>query len=551
MTLPGRRAFGPPPEGDFILLGKSLPRVSAVGPSLSSPGVVRRALLVADRKEPLLPLAQGLASRGIELYATDGTRRFLSERGLAAHGTEELTGLTSWFGGRVKTLHPKLFGGILAPRDAKGLEEIEEHGVVPLDLVAVLFYPFEEALLGGSGEDLVERIDIGGPSLLRAAAKNYRFVVPFPDPADTETLLAELDRSGLRVGLETRRRLARKAFRRCALYDVAIETWLDEPERAARGALASDLTLGATGEPLRYGENPHQRATLLALSSPPGLPFEPWPLEPLKGEGLSYNNYLDLERVLALLSEFEGPGAVVAKHATPCGAATGPELLPALTQALETDPVARYGSAVGVNRPLTLEGVEALKGTFVDLLVGPEFSPEVRERLLKRPKLKLVRASPPDPGRPRWEARSATGRLLLQEADRRELTRGELRQVTRAGASEEEIRSLLFAWKVVRHVRSNAVVLSRESATVGIGGGQTSRVGAVRVALEVAGDRARGSVLASDAYFPFPDGLEEAGRAGVRAILQPGGSIRDPEVIAAADRLGLAMYFCGWRVFRH
>ncbi len=514
---------------------------------------IGRALLAADRKEPIVPLARGLRSRGVELYATEGTRRHLEGLGIPCHGTEEITGITAWFGGRVKTLHPKLFGGILAPRDEGGRRELETLGLVPFDLVAVLFYPFEEALIAGTErpEELLERIDVGGPSLLRAAAKNHRYVVPFSDPADTESLLVELERTGGQVSPATRVRLAAKAFRRTALYDAAVHAWLERVADPTTPRLADLLAFARSGEGLRYGENPHQRADVLVEVAPPGVPLTPWPLVRLKGDALSYNNYLDLERALALVSEFDAPAAVVVKHATPCGAASADDLPQALQQALGTDPVARYGSAVAVNRPLTLAGVDALKGTFVDLLVGPSFPAEVRERLARRPKLKLVQGMAPSRATPRWEARTATGRLLLQEADRRELVSSEIKLVTRRAASEEELRSFPFAWKVVRHARSNAVALVRGQATVGIGSGQTSRVGAVRVALEVAGDRARGSVLASDAYFPFADGLEEAGRAGVRVILQPGGSIRDTEVVAAADRLDLAMYFCGWRVFRH
>jgi phosphoribosylaminoimidazolecarboxamide formyltransferase/IMP cyclohydrolase len=515
--------------------------------------IIGRALLAADRKEPIVPLARGLHARGVELYATDGTRRHLEGLGIPCRGTEEITGITGWFGGRVKTLHPKLFGGILAPRDEAGRRELETLALVPFDLVAVLFYPFEEALLAGvePEEALLERIDVGGPSLLRAAAKNHRYVVPFSDPDDTEGLLSEMERTGGRVAPATRARLAAKAFRRTALYDAAVHSWLARVADPDTPRLVDLLAFARPGETLRYGENPHQRADLLVRASPPGVPLTPWPLVHLKGDALSYNNYLDLERALSLVSEFDGPAAVVVKHATPCGAASAEELPTALEQALETDPVARYGSVVAVNRPLTLQGVDALKGTFVDLLVGPSFPAEVQERLARRPKLKLVQGEAPARTDPRWEARTAAGRLLLQEVDRRELTPSDLHRVTRQAASAEELRSFPFAWKVVRHARSNAVALVRGTATVGIGSGQTSRVGAVRDALQVAGDRARGAVLASDAYFPFADGLEEAGRAGVRVVLQPGGSIRDAEVVAAADRLGLAMYFCGWRVFRH
>ncbi len=514
----------------------------------------RRALLSAFDPLALLPLARGLARHEVELWGSSGTQRRLSAEGLKVRSTEEITGISSWFGHRVATLHPALFGGILAPRTPEGLKELEERKVLPFDLVAVLFYPFEEELARGTipAEALVERIDVGGPSLLRAAAKNFRWVVPFSDPADTEGVLQELaERGG--VSLPTRERLAAMAFRRTALHDTAVTSWLSSRAMPPNGPKldAPFLALAPTGEGLRYGENPHQLSQVMAAVGPPGVPLQPWPIEVLKGGSLSYNNYLDLERSLSLVGEFSLPSAAVVKHATPCGAASGETIEGALARALETDPVARYGCALALNAPMTLEAVEALKGTFVDILAGPEFPPEVMERLAKRPKLKLVRVSPPDPRVVRWEVRSAAGRLLVQQADQQNLKTGDMRQVTKARASPEDLCTADFAWRVVRHAKSNAVVLAKGSTTVGIGGGQTSRVGAVRNALEIAGERAKGAVLASDAYFPFADGIEEAGKAGVQVILQPGGSIRDAEVIAAADRHGIAMYFTGWRVFRH
>lgn len=514
----------------------------------------RRALLSAFDPLALLPLARGLASRGVELWGSSGTQKRLTAEGLTLRSTEEITGISSWFGHRVATLHPALFGGILAPRTPEGLRELESRKVLPFDLVAVLFYPFEEELARGSTppETLVERIDVGGPSMLRAAAKNHRWVVPFCDPSDTEGLLQELAEAG-GVRSTTRERLAAKAFRLTALHDVAVTSWLSSRVDPSGGAAleAPFLALASTGEGLRYGENPHQPSQVLAVVGPPGVPLQPWPMEVLKGGSLSYNNYLDLERSLALVSEFPRASAAVVKHATPCGAASGATIAEAVAKALETDPVARYGCVLALNAPMTLEAAEALKGTFIDLLVGPEFSPEVRERLEKRPKLKLLRVRPPDPKAPRWEVRSATGRLLVQQADQRNLQQGEFKLVTREKGSPEDLCAADFAWRVVRHARSNAIVLARGSATVGIGGGQTSRVAAVRSAIEIAGDRAKGSVMASDAYFPFADGIEAAGKAGVKVILQPGGSIRDDEVVQAADRLGIAMYFTGWRVFRH
>ncbi|EQD42578.1 bifunctional phosphoribosylaminoimidazolecarboxamide formyltransferase/IMP cyclohydrolase, partial [mine drainage metagenome] len=302
---------------------------------------------------------------------------------------------------------------------------------------------------------------------------------------------------------------------------------------------------------LRYGENPHQRAAIFAPSPGAGTGFCARPFEVLKGEPPSYTNLLDLETALNAVAEFPLPAAAVVKHATPCGVAEGATLAEALERAIATDPVARFGCAIAVNRPLGPDDPRTLHGVFVDLLAAPAIDPEARAALDRRPKLKLLRTAPPAPDGLRWEARSAFGRVLVQEADRRELAPGELKPMTSARASPEQLCALDFAWRVVRHAKSNAIVLARGSQTVGIGSGQTTRVKAVEIACDVAGDRARGSVLASDAFFPFADGIEVAAGAGVVAILQPGGSLRDPEVIAAAERAGIAMYFTGWRVFRH
>lgn len=542
----------------FMARPSSYGRVRGVaGAPKDSLVVPRRALLSAFEPTEFLPLARGLEAQGIELWASSGTQKRLSAEGVKVRATEDLTGISSWFGHRVATLHPLLFGGILAPRTPEGEEELRRRGALPFDLVAVIPYPFEEELARGTAPELlVERIDVGGPSLLRAAAKNHRYVAAVTDPSDVPALLDEMKQQGGGISLATRQRLAAKAFRRTALQDVAVHNWLDQlgagEKLTERDLLpASLLAFAPTGVEMRYGENPHQRSRLLELVGPPGTPLEPWPLVPLKGDALSYNNYLDLERSLALVGEFPQASAAVVKHATPCGVASGGTIAEALSKALETDAVARYGCALALNQPMTMEAVEMLKGTFVDILAGPEFPPDVLERLQKRAKLKLVRATPPTPKDPMWEARTATGRLLVQEVDQRLLQTGDWKLVTKTAASPEERCALDFAWRVVRHAKSNAVVLAKGSKTVGIGAGQTSRVGAVRCALEVAGERAKGSVLASDAYFPFADGIQEAGNAGIRAILQPGGSIRDEEVIAAADRAGVAMYFCGWRVFRH
>jgi phosphoribosylaminoimidazolecarboxamide formyltransferase / IMP cyclohydrolase len=512
---------------------------------------VERALLSVQDKTGLAPFGSGLAGLGVELWATSGTRRALEEAGCRVHAVEDLTGVDAWFGGRLKTLHPAVFGGILAPSTAEGVEELARHRLLRFDLVVVNFYPFERHLAEApDAGDREEFIDIGGVALVRAAAKNHDAVAVASDPGQYATLLAELRESGGSLGATTRRRLAVEAFGRCSRYDAAIAAGLlgsGKPE----ATFPPELAFRADALALRYGENPHQRARAYAVAAPLSVEDSPVPLEVLKGETPSYTNLLDLETAVGLVEEFEAPAAAVVKHATPCGAATGASLAEALSAAVATDPVARYGCAVAVNRPLAEGDTSAFHGVFVDLLAAPAFAPAALEALGRRPKLKVVRIPTHHPSRRRWEARTAFARLLVQETDRRPLELASLRRVAGPPVAAPELASLGFAWSVVRHARSNAIVLARGSATVGIGSGQPTRVKAVELACDVAGERARGAVLASDAFFPFADGIDVAARAGVKTVVQPGGSVRDPEVIAAADRAGMSMYFTGWRVFRH
>ncbi|MGA8275157.1 MAG: bifunctional phosphoribosylaminoimidazolecarboxamide formyltransferase/IMP cyclohydrolase [Thermoplasmata archaeon] len=508
---------------------------------------VERALLSPYDKAGLEVLARGLQELGVELWATGGTRASLTAAGLTVRSAEELTGIGAWFGGRVKTLHPALLGGILAPRTDEGRRELQERGLLPFDLVVVNFYPFEQHLAETpDATDREEYVDIGGVTLVRAAAKNHAGVTVVTDPSEYAPLLEELRQNAGSVSASTRGRLARRAFQRVAEYDAAIAAGLLAPS-AGDDPFPTTILLEREPLRLRYGENPHQKAAVYRAT---GM-FRARPFELLKGDSLSYTNLLDADTALEIVSEFPLPAAAVVKHATPCGVAEGATIREALERAIATDPVARFGCAVAVNRPVGAKDPEVLHGVFVDLLAAPDVEPAAREALGRRPKLKLVRTAAPDPERIRWEARTTFGRVLVQEADRRQLAPGEFKPVTSHRASPEQLCSLDFAWRVVRHAKSNAIVLARGPATVGIGSGQPTRVKAVELACEVAGDRARGAVLASDAFFPFADGVEAAARAGVTAILQPGGSLRDPEVIAAAEKAGVAMYFTGWRVFRH
>ncbi len=511
---------------------------------------VRRALLSVDDKSGLAGFARGLADLAVELWATGGTRAALAENDLAVRPLEDLTGVGAWFDGRVKTLHPAVFGGILAPRTDAGRRELEARKLLPFDLVVANFYPFERHVADHPDSPRkAEYIDIGGVTLVRAAAKNHEWVTVVSDPQEYASVLEELRRHHGSTTAETRRSLAVRAFERCTEYDAAIARGLSPSAPADQ--FPHEVVFRREPLKLRYGENPHQTAATYGAVSPAGSGLVPSPFALVKGESLSFTNLLDLDTALGIVAEFPGPSAAVVKHATPCGVASGGTVGEALARAVATDPVARYGCAIAVNRPIAGADVAALHGVFVDQLAAPEFDAAALEALGKRPKAKLVRVEPPAKGRPLWDAKSALGRLLLQEADRRELLPTDFRLVTGTAVAPEELCALDFAWRVVRHAKSNAIVLASGARTVGIGSGQPTRVKAVELACEVAGDRARGAVLASDAFFPFPDGVEVAGRAGVRAILQPGGSLRDPEVVAAAERAGITMYFTGWRVFRH
>jgi phosphoribosylaminoimidazolecarboxamide formyltransferase/IMP cyclohydrolase len=514
------------------------------------PVTVERALLSVDDKSGLVDLARGLSEHHIELWATGGTLRSLEEAGLSARAAEELTGIGAWFGGRVKTLHPALLGGILAPRTPEGLAELRERSLRTIDLVVVNFYPFARRWAEQpDGEHLEEAIDIGGVTLARAAAKNHRFVAVASDPADYPLLLEELRLHEGAVSETARRTLAVAAFHRTAAYDALIARGLGGA--AAPGSFPETVQFAREPIQLRYGENPHQKAAVYRAAGPAGVPMVPAELAQLKGEPLSFTNLLDLDTALAIVAEYPTPTAAVVKHATPCGVASGATIGEALASAIATDPIARYGCVIAINRPFEAADAAALHGIFVDLLAAPSFGPGATEAVVGRAKLKLVRVEPPPADVPRWEAHSALGRLLLQQADQRQLTKPEYRAVTTRTSSPTDLCALDFAWRTVRHAKSNAIVLARGSKTVGIGSGQPTRVKAVELAVGVAGERVRGSVMASDAFFPFADGIEVAGQAGVAAIIQPGGSVRDPEVIAAAEKWGIAMYFTGWRVFRH
>ena len=505
---------------------------------------IRRALISVTDKTGVVSLAARLREMGIEIVSTGGTARALREAGLAVRDVAEVTGFPEMLDGRVKTLHPKIAGGILAIRDrAEHRRSLAEHGIPEIDLVVVNLYRFEEAAAkaGIAREELIENIDIGGPTMIRAAAKNYRDVAVMVSPADYEAVVEELRASG-ELSEATHWRLAKKAFHATADYDAAIGARLELEDSAS--PLPATLNLRAPkAMDLRYGENPHQQAALYAA---PGRGIAG--AEQLQGKELSYNNLVDLDACWQLALEFAQPAAAIVKHTNPCGCAEQATLAEAYLKALECDPVSAYGSVIGFNRPVDEATARELAKLFVEAVAAPDYSAEALEILKPRKNLRLMRAAA---GLDRLVVKSISGGYLAQTADTAKLTRAEAVVKTRREPSEEEWGALEFAWKVAKHVKSNAIVYARAGQTVGVGAGQMSRVDAVKLGAMKAVLPLAGTVVASDAFFPFPDGLEEAARNGATAFIQPGGSVRDAEVIAAADRLGAAMVFTGLRHFRH
>jgi phosphoribosylaminoimidazolecarboxamide formyltransferase/IMP cyclohydrolase len=505
-------------------------------PDLVTP---RRALLSVSDKTGLAALAAGLAERGVALVSTGGTARALREAGLDVTEVAEVTGLAEMMEGRVKTLHPAIHGGILGLRDRHG-PEMEAHGIEGIDLVVVNLYPFEAALAAGTdGPALIEEIDVGGPAMLRAAAKNHAWVAPLCEPADYDAVLAEIDAQG-GTRLATRRALAAKAFGRTARYDAAIAGWMGGERWVGGPALA----------PLRYGENPHQAAALHAGGTPrPGVATA----RALQGGALSYNNIADADAALEAVAEIagDGPACVIVKHANPCGAAVAATGAEAHAGALAADRESAFGGIVAFSEPVDEAAARAVLEVFAEVVVAPGFSERAMAALAGKPRLRVLETPLPDPGAPGQVVRSVAGGLLVQDRDAGRATAADLSVATRRAPTETELADLLLAWRVCKHVRSNAIVLARGGAVVGVGPGQTSRVGSVRIACAKAGARAGGAALASDAFFPFADGLEAAAEAGVRAVVQPGGSKRDAEVVAAADAAGIAMVLTGMRHFRH
>jgi phosphoribosylaminoimidazolecarboxamide formyltransferase/IMP cyclohydrolase len=517
---------------------------------------VRRALLSVTDKTGLVEFARSLASHGVELVSTGGTARALRDAGLAVKDISELTGFPEMLDGRVKTLHPKVHGGILHIRDNSVHQAaIAEHGIAPIDMVVVNLYAFEKtaAKPGVDFHEIIENIDIGGPSMVRSAAKNFEDVAIVTAVSDYAALTEELAANHGSLGRESRWRLARQAFALTAAYDTAIASTLatisststtpSDPKTTAEFPDPFRISYPLAA-PLRYGENPHQAAALYSDGSGKGVAGA----QQLQGKELSFNNLVDLDACWDLVQEFSEPAVAIIKHTNPCGAATGKSVLEAYSRALASDPVSAFGGVIGVNREIDEAAAEEIAKLFVEAIAAPAFSERALERFAAKKNLRLVVVKPAAPTR---VFKHVSGGLLLQDADTGMVTMEQLKTVTKRHPTLEELENLLFAWKVAKHVKSNAIVYARGGQTIGIGAGQMSRVDAARFGAMKAVLPLAGSVAASDAFFPFPDGLETVVQAGATAVIQPGGSVRDDEVIAAADRLGVAMVFTGMRHFRH
>jgi phosphoribosylaminoimidazolecarboxamide formyltransferase/IMP cyclohydrolase len=523
---------------------------------------VRRALISVSDKSGLVELGRFLADRGVDILSTGGSAKALADAGVKVREVADYTGFPEMLDGRVKTLHPKVHGGLLGRRDlASHRDAMAKHDIGDIDLLCVNLYPFEATVAkGASFEEAIENIDIGGPAMIRSAAKNHDGVVVVVDPADYDALKKEMTEKGGATGLEFRRRLAAKAYARTGAYDAAISRWFADqlgeafPERV--------VLAGERRELLRYGENPHQQAAYYAA---PPVRFGIATARQVQGKALSYNNLNDTDAAFELVAEFdpqESAAIAIIKHANPCGVARGATVAEAYRKALACDPVSAFGGIIAVNRTIEADAATLFADIFTEVIIAPDATPEAQAIIAKKKNLRLLlTGGVPDPAAPGVTFRSLASGFLMQSRDSGRVTKADLKVVTKRAPTPAELEDLLFAFRVAKHVKSNAIVYAKNLATVGIGAGQMSRVDSSRIAARKAEDAtkaageqgtwAKGSVVASDAFFPFADGLLAAAEAGATAVIQPGGSIRDDEVIAAADEAGLAMVFTGMRHFRH
>jgi len=524
---------------------------------------ITRALLSVSDKSGLAELGAALVRHGVELVSTGGTAKALRDAGLTVQDVSDLTGFPEMMDGRVKTLHPKVHGGLLAVRDdAAHAQAMVDHGIAAIDLVVVNLYPFAQTVAKGAARDeIIENIDIGGPSMVRSAAKNHAYVAIATDPADYATIIAEMDANAGATTIETRKMLAAKAFAATAAYDAMISSWFAYADQGqmfpAARVMGSHLSTT-----LRYGENPHQLAALYLPDGPAARGIAQ--AVQVQGKELSYNNYNDADAALELVSEFRDgpPTVVIVKHANPCGVATADTLVEAYRAALACDSVSAFGGIIAVNRPLDGPTAEAISGIFTEVVAAPDADEAAKAVFAKKKNLRLLLTGDlPDPARVGLTTKIIAGGVLVQQRDNGRVTRDQLKLVTKRAPTEQELVDSLFAWTVAKHVKSNAIVYAKDGSTAGIGAGQMNRLESARIAAWKAKDAAEkagwaeprtiGSAVASDAFFPFADGLLAAVEAGATAVIQPGGSIRDEDVIAAADEAGLAMLFTGMRHFRH
>lgn len=537
-------------------------RARAKGARMTNTPIARALLSVSD-KSGIVELGHALARHGIELVSTGGTATALRDAGLTVRDVSDLTGFPEMMDGRVKTLHPMVHGGLLAVRDnPEHTAAMTEHAIGPIDLVVVNLYPFAQTVARGAGRDeVIENIDIGGPSMVRSAAKNHAHVTILTDPADYAELIEALDANGAATSLDFRKRCAAKAFAATAAYDSAIAQWFAFADQGERFPPTLPLSF-KRAEELRYGENPHQSAALYLPNGPAARGIAQ--AEQLQGKALSYNNYNDADAALELVSEFAGgpPTVVIVKHANPCGVASADTLIDAYKAAFACDTVSAFGGIVAVNRTLDGETARAITEIFTEVVAAPDADDEARAVFAAKKNLRLLLTGDlPDAKRPGLMVKTIAGGLLVQSRDNGVLSDEDLKVVTKRAPTAQELADCRFAWTVAKHVKSNAIVYARGGSTAGIGAGQMNRLESARIAAWKAKDAAEkagwseprtiGSAVASDAFFPFADGLLAAVEAGATAVIQPGGSIRDDEVIAAADEAGLAMVFTGMRHFRH
>jgi len=520
----------------------------------STPRKLQRAILSVTDKTGLVDFAHKLSSLGVELISTGGTAKLLRDSSIPVKDISELTGFPEMLDGRVKTLHPKVHGGILHRRENPAHRTaVAEHGILPIDMVVVNLYAFEKTAAKPNAhfDEVIENIDIGGPSMIRSAAKNFQDVAVVTSPADYDQIAEELAGSGATLSSATRWRLAQKAFATTAAYDSAIASTLERVSTNGQFEFREPHGFPQTLRlsfnkvmDLRYGENPHQKAAMYSDGSGQGVASG----RQIQGKELSYNNIVDLQAAWDLAQEFDEPVCAIIKHTNPAGTATGKLLVEAYKKALECDPVSAFGGVIGVNRPVDAAAAEEMAKLFLEVIAAPAFDEAAKAKFAPKKNLRLMEIA--DARQP-WVLKNVSGGILLQDVDVRPLAEGDQKVVTKRQPTPEEKRALLFAWKVCKHVKSNAIVYARDGQTVGVGAGQMSRVDSCKIGAMKAVLSLKGTVAASDAFFPFPDGVEEIAKAGATAVIQPGGSVRDQEVIEAADRLGLAMIFTGVRHFRH